>query len=232
MPPCLHYHHHHAASNALHRALNLASKKLFGTTWYSNSHHSHSHSGASAHSQSSAMSSPRRLIITLDVDDAVGSGRNGERDPMEDDLLAQLEELAQKTDVLTHWVDEMYDSTRGLDASTALEFVQALHIATDTFRLTTIVSIYQAGELLYKHFDKVYLVSKGKMAYFGPADRARQYFVDMGYEPAHRQTTADFLVAVTDPNGRTTRPGVIQPSQAATEFANYFKNSKFGKLNR
>jgi ATP-binding cassette subfamily G (WHITE) protein 2 (SNQ2) len=33
------------------------------------------------------------------------------------------------------------------------------------------------------------------MAYFGRADQARQYFIDLGYEPANRQTTADFLVA-------------------------------------
>jgi hypothetical protein len=33
------------------------------------------------------------------------------------------------------------------------------------------------------------------MAYFGRADLARQYFLDLGFEPAHRQTTADFLVA-------------------------------------
>jgi ATP-binding cassette subfamily G (WHITE) protein 2 (SNQ2) len=33
------------------------------------------------------------------------------------------------------------------------------------------------------------------MAYFGLADHARQYFIDLGFEPAHRQTTADFLVA-------------------------------------
>lgn len=46
-------------------------------------------------------------------------------------------------------------STRGLDASTALEFVRALRIATDSCRLSTIVSIYQAGESLYQHFDKV-----------------------------------------------------------------------------
>lgn len=124
------------------------------------------------------------------------------------------------------------NSTRGLDASTALEFVQALRIATDTFRLTTVVSIYQAGELLYKHFDKVCVINEGKMAYFGPADKARQYFIDMGYEPANRQTTADFLVSVTDPNGRILRPGSVRPPQTATEFAEYFRNSELGKLNR
>ena len=61
--------------------------------------------------------------------------------------------------------------------------------------MTTIVSIYQAGESLYNHFDKVCLIYEGKMAYFGPAKQARQYFIDMGYQPAPRQTTADFLVA-------------------------------------
>jgi serine/threonine-protein kinase ULK/ATG1 len=105
-----------AASNALHRALNLASKKLFGT-----SRHSHSHS---AHSQSSATSSPRRPILTLDMDGAVGS-LNGERDPMEDELLTRLEELAQKTDVLTHWADEMYEYVKAIPQSTFLPLFPA-----------------------------------------------------------------------------------------------------------
>ena len=37
-------------------------------------------------------------------------------------------------------------STRGLDASTALEWVRALRIATDVARFSSIVSIYQAGQ--------------------------------------------------------------------------------------
>ena len=61
--------------------------------------------------------------------------------------------------------------------------------------MTTIVSIYQAGELLYELFDKVCVIYEGRMVYYGRADKARQYFIDMGYEPANRQTTADFLVA-------------------------------------
>jgi len=86
-------------------------------------------------------------------------------------------------------------STRGLDSSTALEYVRALRIATDVARLSTVVSIYQAGESLYQLFDKVCVIYEGRMAYFGRADQARQYFIDLGYEPANRQTTADFLVA-------------------------------------
>ena len=56
-------------------------------------------------------SSPRRApIIALD-------GGEGERDPLEDELLAALEELAQKTDVLTHWADEMYEYVKAVPQS-------------------------------------------------------------------------------------------------------------------
>jgi len=36
---------------------------------------------------------------------------------MEDELLATLEELAQKTDVLTHWADEMYEAVKAVPQS-------------------------------------------------------------------------------------------------------------------
>ncbi|KAI0356868.1 pleiotropic drug resistance ABC transporter [Trametes cingulata] len=130
---------------------------------------------------------------------------------------------------LTSWDN----STRGLDASTALEFVQALRIATDIARQSTIVAIYQAGESLYQHFDKVCVIYEGRQVYFGPADKARQYFIDMGYQPANRQTTADFLVAVTDPNGRIVREGYEhRVPRTADEFAAYFRQSEFARLNR
>ncbi|PIL29236.1 ATP-binding cassette transporter [Ganoderma sinense ZZ0214-1] len=124
------------------------------------------------------------------------------------------------------------NSTRGLDASTALEFVQALRLATDIARQSTIVAIYQAGEQLYEHFDKVCVIYEGRQVYMGPANRARQYFIDMGYEPANRQTTADFLVAVTDPNGRIVRQGYEQRvPRTAAEFADYFRKSEYAQLN-
>lgn len=76
-----------------------------------------------------------------------------------------------------------------------MEFISALRAVTDVNRLTTIVSLYQAGESLYERFDKVCVIYEGRMAYFGPANRARQYFIDLGFEPAPRQTTSDFLAA-------------------------------------
>jgi serine/threonine-protein kinase ULK/ATG1 len=36
---------------------------------------------------------------------------------MEDELLADLEDLAQKTDFLTHWADEMYEHVKAIPQS-------------------------------------------------------------------------------------------------------------------
>jgi ATP-binding cassette, subfamily G (WHITE), member 2, SNQ2 len=102
-----------------------------------------------------------------------------------------------------------------------------------TILLATIVSIYQAGEQLYELFDKVCVINEGRMVYFGPADRARQYFLDMGYAPHNRQTTADFLVSVTDPHGREVRSDVHAGSipRTAAEMADAFARSELGQLN-
>ncbi|KAI9569372.1 hypothetical protein HD554DRAFT_2093381 [Boletus coccyginus] len=124
------------------------------------------------------------------------------------------------------------NSTCGLDSSTALEFIRTLRVATDTVNVTTVVSIRQAGEQLFDLFDKVCLIYEGKMAYFGPAKEAKRYFMDMGYEPQNRQTTPNFLVAITDPHGRKIRSrfqGVIP--RTADEMTVYFRTSAYGQLN-
>lgn len=70
------------------------------------------------------------------------------------------------------------------------------------------VAIYQAGENIYNLFDKVTVLYLGRQVYFGPAEQGKDYFVRMGWVCPSRQTTAEFLTAVTDPNGRTPRPGM------------------------
>ncbi|KAG2067263.1 hypothetical protein BDR04DRAFT_1105294 [Suillus decipiens] len=125
------------------------------------------------------------------------------------------------------------NSTRGLDSSTAFEFVRTLRQITDIKRTTTIVSLYQAGEPLYNLFDKVCVIAEGKMAYFGPAKLAKDYFIGLGFEPHDRQTTPDFLVTVTDPNGRKIRRGHAGPiPRTSDDLASYFKASELGRQNQ
>ncbi|KAH3677574.1 hypothetical protein WICPIJ_008954, partial [Wickerhamomyces pijperi] len=99
------------------------------------------------------------------------------------------------------------NATRGLDASTALEYAQAIRTSTSLTRSVAFVTIYQAGEKIFEAFDKVLILAEGRQIFFGEAEKAKQYFVDMGFECPSRQATAEFLTAVTDPKGRTARPG-------------------------
>ncbi|KDR66423.1 hypothetical protein GALMADRAFT_80815 [Galerina marginata CBS 339.88] len=132
--------------------------------------------------------------------------------------------------------------TRGLDSKTALEVIRAFRVATDLLRNSTIVSLCQAGEPLFQTFDKVCVIYEGRMAYFGPANLARQYFIDMGYVPANRQTTPDFLVSVTDPLNRTLASKINDMRsedkrnrpipKTAIEFEAYYKNSEIRQLNQ
>ncbi|AEO64846.1 uncharacterized protein THITE_2111183 [Thermothielavioides terrestris NRRL 8126] len=99
------------------------------------------------------------------------------------------------------------NSTRGLDASTALDFAKSLRIMTDVSDRTTITTLYQAGEGIYELMDKVLVIDEGRMLYQGPAKEARQYFEDLGFYAPPRQTTADFLTSICDPNSRQFREG-------------------------
>ncbi|KAI0386339.1 ABC-2 type transporter-domain-containing protein [Hypomontagnella monticulosa] len=90
------------------------------------------------------------------------------------------------------------NSTRGLDASTALDFVKSLRIQTNLYKTSTFVSLYQASENIYKQFDKVLLIDAGKQVYFGPASEARAYFEGLGFLPRPRQTTPDYVTGCTD----------------------------------
>ncbi|KAL1960158.1 hypothetical protein VTO42DRAFT_8701 [Malbranchea cinnamomea] len=112
------------------------------------------------------------------------------------------ETLATKSSVVC-WDN----STRGLDASTALDYAKSLRIMTDVNRRTTFVTLYQAGESIYELMDKVLVIDSGRMLYQGPASRARQYFEDLGFACPEQWTTADFLTSLCDPSVRRFQPG-------------------------
>ncbi|KAH8686548.1 ABC-2 type transporter [Ilyonectria robusta] len=99
------------------------------------------------------------------------------------------------------------NSSKGLDASTAVEYVKSIRAMTNMANTSTAVSLYQAGETLYELVDKVLLIDNGKCLYYGPAEKAKQYFLDLGFDCPERWTTADFLVSVTDEHERSVRKG-------------------------
>ncbi|CAI6422690.1 ASN_HP2_G0008360.mRNA.1.CDS.1 [Saccharomyces cerevisiae] len=119
------------------------------------------------------------------------------------------------------------NATRGLDASTALEYAKAIRIMTNLLKSTAFVTIYQASENIYETFDKVTVLYSGKQIYFGLIHEAKPYFAKMGYLCPPRQATAEFLTALTDPNGfHLIKPGYENKvPRTAEEFEKYWLNS-------
>lgn len=123
------------------------------------------------------------------------------------------------------------NSTRGLDASTALDFVKSLRIQTNLYKTTTFVSLYQASENIYRQFDKVLVIDAGKQVYFGPAAEARAYFEGLGFAPRPRQTTPDYVTGCTDEFERQYAEG-YSPENAPHSpetLAAAFKESRFAR---
>jgi ABC-type multidrug transport system ATPase subunit len=54
------------------------------------------------------------------------------------------------------------NSTRGLDASSALEWTKAIRALTNELGLASIVTLYQAGNGIYELFDKIMVLDQGQ----------------------------------------------------------------------
>lgn len=127
---------------------------------------------------------------TIVGDQAVRGVSGGERK-----RVTISEALATRASVIA-WDN----STRGLDASTALDYARSLRILTDLAQRSTIATLYQVSESIFDLFDRVAVIDEGRCIYYGPRNLARSYFFGLGYDTPDRQTTADFVTALTDPN--------------------------------
>ncbi|BAO40269.1 pleiotropic ABC efflux transporter of multiple drugs [Kluyveromyces marxianus DMKU3-1042] len=121
------------------------------------------------------------------------------------------------------------NATRGLDSATALEFIRALKTSTDISGSTAVIAIYQCSQDAYDLFDKVCVLDEGYQIFFGYAKDAKKYFENMGYVSPARQTTADFLTAVTNPAERIVNQDYVKEGRfipsTAKEMEEYWRNS-------
>jgi len=118
------------------------------------------------------------------------------------------------------------NSTRGLDSANAIEFCRALRLGTELFKSTACVSLYQAPQSAYDVFDKAMVLYEGHQIFFGRADEAKQYFIDLGFKCPSRQTTPDFLTSMTSPSERIVRFGFeAKVPRTSEDFAAAWRNS-------
>ncbi|KAG7289980.1 hypothetical protein NEMBOFW57_006359 [Staphylotrichum longicolle] len=100
--------------------------------------------------------------------------------------------------------------TRGLDSKTALSFAELLRTEADQNGRTIVATMYQAGNGIYKQFDKVLVLADGCVIYYGPANTAQRYFESLGFVCPKGANIADFLTSVTVATERVIAPGFEQ----------------------
>lgn len=118
------------------------------------------------------------------------------------------------------------NSTRGLDASTALEYTKAVRAITDIFGLASIITLYQAGNGIYNLFDKVLVIDEGKEIYYGPRKEARPFMESLGFVCADGANVADFLTGVVVPSERRIKEGYEDSfPRTANDIRQCYQNS-------
>lgn len=137
------------------------------------------------------------------------------------------------------------EPTTGLDASTANSVLLLLKRMSNQGR-TIILSIHQPRYSIYRLFDSLTLLVHGYQVYHGPAQKALEYFADIGYHCESHNNPADFFldvingdstaVALNNPDGDDSHPDAESVSKSrkgiedklVEEYRNcqYYKQTK------
>ncbi|KAJ6864643.1 hypothetical protein NC651_035256 [Populus alba x Populus x berolinensis] len=91
------------------------------------------------------------------------------------------------------------EPTSGLDSTTALRIVQLLQDIAEGGK-TVVTTIHQPSSRLFHKFDKLILLGKGSLLYFGKASEAMLYFSSIGCDPLIAMNPAEFLLDLANGN--------------------------------
>jgi ABC-type multidrug transport system ATPase subunit len=107
------------------------------------------------------------------------------------------------------------EPTSGLDAFTAFYIVDNVkQLAVQEWR-TMVMTIHQPRSNILGLFDKILLLSQGKVVFFGPPQDALEHFARCGYECPRHENPADFFIDVISIDNRT--PEALVDSRARSD---------------
>lgn len=118
------------------------------------------------------------------------------------------------------------EPTSGLDSTTAMRIVELLHDIAEAGK-TVITTIHQPSSRLYHKFDKLILIGKGSLLYFGKASEAMVYFSSIGCAPLIAMNPADFLLDLA--NGNLNEVSVPSELEDKVQMENAQRETRNGK---
>jgi ABC-type multidrug transport system ATPase subunit len=118
------------------------------------------------------------------------------------------------------------EPTSGLDSFTAQNIMQTLVQMANAGR-TVICTIHQPRSNIFALFDMLLVLGQGgRVAYFGPASSALEYFSALGYDCPNLTNPADFLLDVTSVDPRTPE-SEKETSSRLSHITEEFPKTKF-----
>jgi hypothetical protein len=86
------------------------------------------------------------------------------------------------------------EPTSGLDSASSFEVMSFVRDMAKKHRFLVIASIHQPSTTTFELFDKLMLLSRGKVAYNGPVARLKEYFAGLGYNLPMYMNPAEFVI--------------------------------------
>lgn len=92
------------------------------------------------------------------------------------------------------------EPTSGLDSKSASEIMKIIGEVASSLNVMVICVIHQPSSRLFLSFDRVAVLCRGKIAYFGLANESVDYFESLGEKMPQNYNPCDFLLDVTNPD--------------------------------
>ncbi|XP_044509465.1 ABC transporter G family member 22 isoform X2 [Mangifera indica] len=118
------------------------------------------------------------------------------------------------------------EPTSGLDSTTALRIVKMLQDIAEAGK-TVVTTIHQPSSRLFHRFDKLILLGKGSLLYFGKASEVMVYFSSIGCSPLIAMNPAEFLLDLA--NGNINDVSVPSELQDKVQMGNSDTETRSGK---
>ncbi|KAL9128565.1 MAG: hypothetical protein Q9175_007501 [Cornicularia normoerica] len=90
------------------------------------------------------------------------------------------------------------EPTSGLDSSASYEIISRLRSVGRRYNLLIVASIHQPSTSTFRLFDKLLLLSQGKMCYFGPLSDVTSYFESACFPVPPQTNPAEHLLDITN----------------------------------
>ena len=109
----------------------------------------------------------------------------------------------------------------------ALEYVSIIRSLTNRSGISSIMTLYQAGNDIYRLFDKVLILEGGRQIFYGPSNEACPFMKSLGFQCREGANFADFLTGITVKTERIISPGFEHSfPQDAEAIRDEYKKSK------